>query len=376
MPGPVVDEGAVKEPPHAVFGEPAKSDEAMRGFDDWEVGGRAEPASEKPQGPDDLFAILGDSMVPPAGPVEERPESGRVSQKGAAPPTSLPAEPSPLEQALRSLPASVSSQFWKAQREAPRIEEAVPEDGAQASSDAPDSPATLPTGADRDGTEAFVAAVSEPAAAVTTDVAAEKAPPATEVAADGANPAEATGASNGSGVGTTTAVSAVMALPAVEPNAGTNAAADTGLTPSPSPSPPNTATFPEPSNAMAQVIAAVSADEDEVAAEAPVGRPLTPPDGTPTTADLSAKSTVAAEGGEASAANAEAAEAAGEQRARVSSPEVELGDAVASAVGGEAPKTQPSSNGATPATRVSTKGVPTTPPINVRSTAGRGVSSR
>src|SRR6185436_15165389 len=44
--------------------------------------------------------------------VEERPEAHRHSMKGAAPPTSLPAEPSPLETALRSLPASVS-RSWK-----------------------------------------------------------------------------------------------------------------------------------------------------------------------------------------------------------------------------------------------------------------------
>ena len=135
----------------------------MSGFDDWEVGGQAAAAEEKPKGPDELFAILGDSMVPPAASVEERPESGRVSQKGAAPPTSVPAEPSPLETALRSLPASVSSQFWTAVRE-PKIEEAPGSDaGAVAPNEPTAAPATQPTGADRDSSEAFVAAASEPA---------------------------------------------------------------------------------------------------------------------------------------------------------------------------------------------------------------------
>jgi hypothetical protein len=49
-------------------------------------------------------ALLGDSIVPPPPSPEEKRDVVRPSQKGLAPPTSVPGEPSPLEVALRSVP--------------------------------------------------------------------------------------------------------------------------------------------------------------------------------------------------------------------------------------------------------------------------------
>ncbi|HVW28333.1 MAG TPA: response regulator [Polyangiaceae bacterium] len=366
---PPAGDGSANAEPSEAFAEVerAKGGDAIGGFDDWEIGGAA-PGSQKAQGPDELFAILGDSVVPPADGVEERPESGRVSQKGAAPPTSLPAEPSPLETALRSLPASVSSQFWKAQQE-PRIEEAVPaeaareeppqkeaagegppqKDAAREESPAPEgaSPITLPAGVERDSSEAFVAAASEPPAPAAAAVVEEKEPAESTTDVDGSAPQPAGQKEAAAAAGTKTAVSPVAALPSAE-QSGAPPVAEPELSPPP-------VNVSAPSNAIAEVIAVVSASET-AAAEAPEVRRLTPPDGTPVAAEPSA-----------SAGTARAGESS-----RTPAPELELGEAVASAVGG-APKTQPST--ATPRA-IPSKGVRTTPPVGARSLAGRGASHR
>ena len=70
--------------------------------------------------PDAAFAsLLMDSVMPPAddGPPESKAASRPFAMKGMAPPISLPPEPSPLETALRSLPAPISLRIKGADEE-------------------------------------------------------------------------------------------------------------------------------------------------------------------------------------------------------------------------------------------------------------------
>jgi CheY-like chemotaxis protein len=170
------------------------SAEDSSGFDDWEVGPPASAAAasvDKPGGPDELFALLSDSIVPTAGPVEERPESMRLSMKGLAPPTSLPAEPSPLEMALRSLPSSVSQQFRAVSADPPRVVVADTEPKSDVPAPAAgESPLTLPAGPERS---------ADPPEAAAADDAPSAAPA----------PATPKERPDGDAVGTTTAVSPV-----------------------------------------------------------------------------------------------------------------------------------------------------------------------
>ncbi len=62
-------------------------------------------------------ALLVDSLVPPSGP-EPRRETPRPIFKSHAPPTSAPPEPSPLEEALRSVPSPMPSEVRASPRDA------------------------------------------------------------------------------------------------------------------------------------------------------------------------------------------------------------------------------------------------------------------
>ena len=333
--------------------------EAHGDFDDWEVGARPTPVSEEPGKAEELFAMLTDSIVPPASMVEERVESGRISMKGLAPPTSMPAEPSPLEMALRSLPSRPHVPAWKEDEAASDGGDAAPAAGPEPAAPAAraveppapaealpvvepatesriDSPKTMPAAGERESGDAFVAAASEPVA------------PATSAVDGGADAAQQASAEV---VGTRTVVSRVAELPAADAS--------------------------EPVAPLAEP----SAEPVEATAHE---RPPTPPAGTPAVAEL----TGAADGGDGASMDTE------EQRDhstppsapepsdvaspfRSSAPELELGDAVASAIG-DAPSTQPSVEPrpahVTPLGAAGPRGARTTPPS--RSLPARGSSAK
>jgi CheY-like chemotaxis protein len=286
-------------------------DEDASGFDDWEIGPPAPSAAasvDKPGGPDELFALLTDSIVP-AAPVEERPESMRLSMKGLAPPTSMPAEPSPLEMALRSLPTSVSQQFRAVASEEPaRVVISEVEESAVFSAPpvASDSPVTLPARPERSG-EAPAGEPERPAAGAVPVVSA---------------------------IGTTTAVSAVMAAPSPD-DARADVSAVAGVEPDAEP-----AAAPA---TQASVVPPGAEPEPMAASEPQPAEPSAAP-AAPTAREARRRSDpvgeivdeiVAAEEASdaANAANQAAPSVSGADQKRESSAAVELGDAVASAIG-------------------------------------------
>lgn len=125
------------------------------------------PSTPVVDDPDAAFAsLLMDSVMPPAddAPPESKAASRPFAMKGMAPPISLPPEPSPLETALRSLPAPFSLRIKGADEE----------------------PSVRPARATSESTSAMVAASSAPEANV------EAAPTLAPKSNEAANAAEAT----------------------------------------------------------------------------------------------------------------------------------------------------------------------------------------
>jgi CheY-like chemotaxis protein len=361
---------APKEPPPALPAKEAAPDgavaEVLVGFDDWEM---PADAQSKPGGPDELFAMLRDSMVPAAPSAEDRPESVRHSMKGAAPPTSLPAEPSPLETALRSLPASVS-RSWKR-------DELL---GTMLSQ--PDPRPAEPPRPEPPRPDLHVAAKSAQVAL----------PIAPGVIAD---------------VGSTTAVSPVLATPAdgggaAEPLhepapisgsdlgaallAATAAAPVTVPSVAPPPAEPVRAESPH-APAPPVIHTQPAAGEPSVAAPATAKSQETPAARESAASDEAAPGGSAAEGTPAEAQVADGAPgAAAEKSGTPGTGDVELSDAIADAIGVEAARA-PAANGAPQKTPVSAAAgggyVPqrlappqtamrTTPPVSGRAARGSG----
>jgi hypothetical protein len=139
--------------------------------------------------------------------------------------------------------------------------------------------------------------------------------------------------------------------------------------------------FEQPSAVLASAIKSLIPGPSP---DADAERPNTPPSGTPAVAELSGQTDAKPEGtphetgaaAETSSANAEtfSATEAAVKPADDDGPELELGDAVASVIGGEAPKTQPSAAPGAVAAAGSAppRGARTTPPLGAK---GRGNGS-
>jgi hypothetical protein len=290
---------------------------------------------------------LSDSIVPTAAPVDERPESMRLSMKGLAPPTSLPAEPSPLEMALRSLPTSVSQRFrldlTAASEQPVRVAEAGTSADAAVSAAAPvvgDSPRTLPAGAERSAPSP--AARKQPAAPAAENAGASVSEP---VSPERRTASEA--------VGTTTAVSPVMAVPSpTDVAAEGSSGAAPEATPEPVAAPvtqasvvppatapePEAVAQPEPEPAAADASASAPSGQSALAAATiREGRRRSDPVGELVDEIVAAEA--ASDAASDAASQAAASDAASQAAPSVSGDKkeppaaVELGDAVASAIG-------------------------------------------